>query len=121
MRLFRPAVMCAAVLTLAARADAAFITNGSFETPTVPIGGFTNFLAGSTAITGWTVVGVDSAVTNGSFTQSGITFQAQDGNQWIDLAGVTSNNRASGVTQTVPTADGRRPRVRPELLRRLGH
>jgi hypothetical protein len=33
------------------------ITNGSFESPVVPVGSFTNFASGSTGITGWTVVG----------------------------------------------------------------
>jgi hypothetical protein len=94
------------MLSLAAKADAALITNGSFETPTVPVGGLTNFLAGSTAITGWRVVGVDSAITSGSFTQSGIVFQAQDGNQLIDLAGFTSNSKTSGVSQNVATEIG---------------
>ena len=76
-------------------ASAQVILNGSFEVPLVPNGSFTNFPGGSTAITGWTVVGVDSAVTSGTFMQSGITFQAQAGNQWIDLAGVTSNSMSS--------------------------
>ncbi|HME71864.1 MAG TPA: hypothetical protein VKM54_18635, partial [Myxococcota bacterium] len=40
---------------------------------------------------------------SGTFVQSGITFQAQDGNQWIDLAGVTSNSMTSGVTQNIST------------------
>ncbi len=101
------AVACAAVLTLAvAPAEAVPIVNGSFEVPIVPFSGFTNFAAGSTAITGWTVVGVDSSVVSGSFTQSGIVFQAQNGNQWIDLAGVTSNSSSSGVTQNVATMIG---------------
>jgi hypothetical protein len=82
------------------------IVNGSFETPVVPNGSFTNFPGGSTAITGWTVVGVDSSVVDGDFTQSGITFQAQDGEQWIDMAGVTSNSSSSGVTRSVPTTIG---------------
>lgn len=82
------------------------IINGSFETPVVPVGGFTNFGGGSTAITGWTVVGVDSSVVSGNFSQSGITFQAQSGTQWLDLAGVTSNSSTSGVRQTVPTVSG---------------
>jgi hypothetical protein len=89
------------------RVHAGLIVNGSFEDPAVPIGGYTNFLAGSTAITGWTVVGVDSSVVNTSFTQSGITFNAQEGQQWIDLAGVTSNDMSSGVSQSVATTVGR--------------
>ncbi len=107
MRAIRLTVACVAVLTLAvAPTEAVPIVNGSFEVPIVPFGGFTNFAAGSTAITGWTVVGVDSSVVSGSFTQSGIVFQAQNGNQWIDLAGVTSNSMASGVRQNVATMIG---------------
>lgn len=92
-------------LGLASRGSAILI-NGSFENPIVPSGGYTNFPGGSTSITGWTVVGVDSSVVNGSFTQSGIVFNAQNGNQWIDLAGITSNSSSSGVTQNVATSIG---------------
>ena len=64
------------------------------------------YAGGSTAITGWTVVGVDSDLISGSFMQSGITFQAQEGAQWIDLAGHTSNSQSSGVTQDIATTIG---------------
>lgn len=87
-------------------ASANLIINGSFESPIVPSGSFTNYSGGSTAINGWKVVGADSAIVNTTFTQSGITFQAQDGNQWIDLAGVSSNSQTSGVTQDVHTVIG---------------
>jgi hypothetical protein len=86
-----------------APASANLLVNGSFETPLVPAAFYTNYPGGSNAIPGWTVVGVDSAIVNTAFTQSGITFQAQDGSQWIDLAGITSNSTSSGVTQTIPT------------------
>jgi len=79
------------------------IVNGSFETPTVPNGGFTGFLNGSTAITGWTVVGADVAIISGTFMQSGITFQAQSGAQWLDLSGTQSNTPSTGVRQLVST------------------
>ncbi len=95
----------------ASAAGANLIVNGSFEAPSVPVGGYTNVGGGSTAISGWLVVGVDSALTSGSFQQSGITFQAQQGSQWLDLAGVTSNSSASGVRQTVPTAVGRQYQI----------
>lgn len=72
----------------------------------MPVGGYINYLGGSTAITGWTVVGVDSSIVNTTFTQSGVTFNAENGNQWIDLAGVTSNSMSSGVTQSVGTMIG---------------
>jgi hypothetical protein len=97
----------ACVTALAAKpALANLIVNGSFETPTVPNGSYINYPGTSTAITGWTVVGVDSAVTSTNFTQSGVTFNAEDGNQWIDLAGVTSNSMTSGVTQSIGTVIG---------------
>ena len=101
------ALACAAAMTVsvgAARAD--LIINGSFEEPLVPVGGYTNFLAGATGITGWTIVGIDSTVVNTAFTQNGITFQAQNGNQWIDLAGIRSNSMTSGVKQVVVTTPG---------------
>ncbi len=103
----RLAVACVAVLTLAlAPAKANLIVNGSFEVPLVPSGGYINYPGGSTAITDWTVVGVDSSVISGTFTQAGIVFQAQNGNQWTDLAGVTSNSSSSGVRQIVATTIG---------------
>jgi hypothetical protein len=37
---------------------ATLLTNGSFETPVVPVGSFSSFAVGSSAITGWTVVGL---------------------------------------------------------------
>ena len=97
--------VCLAVLTtIQSRAN--LIVNSSFETPLSPVGSFITYAGGSTAITGWTVVGVDSSVTEGSFIQNGITFQAQDGNQWLDAAGFNSNSMTSGVTQNVPTIVG---------------
>ncbi len=83
---------------------AQIITNGSFETPTVPVGSFTSYASGSTGITGWTVVGASGgvAVVSGTFTQSDITFPAEDGVQWLDLTGV-STNAVEGVEQTVTT------------------
>lgn len=98
---------CGVMLILpAAQAAANLVVNGSFESPAAPAGGYLNYAGGSTAIPGWTVVGVDSAVVNKTFTQNGIVFESEDGNQWLDLSGVTSNSRSSGVTQDVPTTTG---------------
>src|SRR4029077_9755692 len=88
------------ILVMPARGQ---IVNGSFEIPLVSVGGFSNFSGGSTAITGWTVVGVDVTVISGSFSQSGITFQAQSGAQWLDLTGSQSNSPSTGVRQLVST------------------
>lgn len=94
------------MMALAATPASAQIINGSFEIPIVPTGSFTSYPGGSTAITGWTVVGVDTAVISGTFMNSGITFQAQDGNQWIDLTGFNTNSSLNGVTQDVTTTIG---------------
>jgi hypothetical protein len=96
---------------LASQARAAnVIVDGSFEDPTVPIGSFTLFNSGTTFGTGnpWSVVGPSGGnvgIVYKNFSQSGITFPAQDGNQWIDLTG-TSNSPAEGVQQTVATTIG---------------
>ncbi len=97
-------IMGLAVMFLTAGQVHAGFINGSFESTPVAAGTFTNYLGGSN-IGGWTIVGVDSAIVN-SAVQSGITFQAQDGNNWIDLAGVNSNSPTSGVTQSVSTMIG---------------
>lgn len=102
----RPAGAVIALCMLQGPAAANLLVNGSFEAPIVTPGSFQNFGAGSTLITGWTVVGVDSAVVSDTFVQSGITFNASEGSQWLDLAGVTSNSMLSGVTQTVATVAG---------------
>ncbi len=97
------------VAVAATPAVANLVANGSFEMPAVPVGGTATFGAGSTAITGWTVVGVGAdaaSLVSTSFTQSGVTFQAQDGQQWIDLAGHLSNAQTSGVTQNIATTLG---------------
>jgi len=84
------------------------ITNPSFETPVVPVGNFQVFNSGSTAITGWTVTGpagTNVGVVNTTFVQNGVTFEAQDGNQWLDLTGLNSNS-SEGIMQSVATTPG---------------
>ena len=55
------AIVLVGVLTASAGASAALIANGSFETPIVPIGSFTDFAVGSSALTGWSVFGPGGA------------------------------------------------------------
>ena len=84
------------------------LTNGSFETPTVPPGGFTTFPAGSALIPGWTVfgpAGTDVAIVSTTFSQNGVSFVAQEGVQWLDLTGLNSNS-TEGVSQAVATTPG---------------
>ncbi|MGO9097400.1 MAG: DUF642 domain-containing protein [Bryobacteraceae bacterium] len=94
------------LLALPMHAAADPIINGSFETPVMNPGTYQDFGVGSTGITGWTVVGDDSvSLVSGAFTQESIAFVAEDGSQWVDLAGQSSNN-VEGVEQTVATTVG---------------
>lgn len=98
---------CVALLALgAAPARAGNIVNGSFEAPMVPVGGFLNYFGGSTAITGWTVEGTGVSIVSGTFSQNGILFQAENGNQWLDLTGDGFNSHSDGVAQNVTTVVG---------------
>src|SRR5882724_10956401 len=102
------AVLFAAAIGLPTAKAVNIVANGSFETPTVPVGGFTTFASGSNAISDWTVVGPSGtsiAIINETFTQFGFTFPAQDGVQWLDLTGLNSNT-TDGVQQTVATTPG---------------
>jgi Protein of unknown function (DUF642)/PEP-CTERM motif len=93
-----------AVFSSATAFGANLLTDGSFETPTVPVGGFTNFGSGAT-FGGWTVVGPQSSIVSGSFAQNGISFVAEDGTQWMDLTG-DGSNVSEGVQQSVATVAG---------------
>jgi hypothetical protein len=103
--LLRLIVGALAIAFMCSTAQANLITNGSFETPLVQTGGFTNFGTGSTSITGWTVVGPQASIVSGSYASSGLRFPAEDGNQWMDLTGDVSI-RGEGVMQTVATTAG---------------
>lgn len=90
--------------------QAGLIVNGSFEEPTVPNGGFTNFNVGSSLLTGWNVFGpsgTNVSIVSGSFSQFGVSFPAEDGKQWLDLTGDGSNT-TEGVSQSVATTVGDR-------------
>jgi len=90
-------------------AHANLLTNGSFEIPVVPAGGFANFFTGSTAISGWTVTGPSASIVSGTYSPGGgFTFPAEDPtpkSQWLDLTGDVSN-QFEGVKQTVTTVPG---------------
>ena len=80
-------VLAAAAFAMTVPANAAFIVNGSFEAPSV---GVSYYSAGSTAITGFTVVtlpgGGDVQLTNNT-AFGGVGAVASDGVQFLDLTG----------------------------------
>lgn len=101
------AIAIAALLSVSGAAHAQ-IVNGGFETPITTPGFYTDFSSGSTALTGWTSVGpagTDVAVVSTSYVQLGVAFEAQSGNQWLDLTGDGSNS-TDGVSQSVATTAG---------------
>jgi hypothetical protein len=108
--MYRP--LLAVLIALAGiDARANLITNGSFETtrPAVAAGTFGLFTPGSTGVTGWTVVGAagtNIGVVNTLFTQSGLSFPAEDGSNEVDLTGLNSNNDTEGLQQTIATTIG---------------
>ncbi|HEX7915162.1 IPTL-CTERM sorting domain-containing protein [Rudaea sp.] len=83
------------------------IVNGDFETPATPAGGYIDYPSGSTALTGWTVIGAANGI---STVSSGVsvgccTFPAQNGSAWLDLTGYGTNSN-EGIQQTVATTAG---------------
>jgi hypothetical protein len=82
------------------------VKDGGFEAPNVG----TSYQLFSTAqsFTSWRVVGAPGTVApiSGKFTQGPFTFNAQSGNQWIDLTG--TSNTATGISQSVATKKGKR-------------
>ncbi len=98
-RLHRLALAAGLMLSaVAAQAQTNLLTNGSFETPSIPGNDFLLYQQGSTAITGWTVVGADTQLTRGEFVP------ASNGSQWIDLTGINGYNkglRSDAVATTI--------------------
>lgn len=63
------------------------VTNGSFEAPNIVGGGYVLYTTGSTAITGWTVLGnAGESIQLTPDTYMGL--QGSDGRQWLDLTGI---------------------------------
>ena len=99
-------------------AQAALITNGSFENPNSTFtdntpGGNTamNLSVGATSVTGWTVI--NDAITwikGPSFALS-----TPAGEYFLDLTGTTSNSPYGGVSQSIATTFGTMYRVSFQL------
>jgi hypothetical protein len=106
LRTSPPLIAVVALLSGTAHANANLLNNGSFEIPSTPAGRSTNFANSSSAITGWTVVGLRAALVEEKFTSFLLQFPASAGSQWLDLTGATSSD-LGGVEQTVPTIAGK--------------
>lgn len=71
---------------------AATITNGSFEEPVAPVGGFATYNPGSGSLTGWTISGASIDHIGAGF------WQASDGVQSVDMNG---SRGAASLSQMV--------------------
>jgi hypothetical protein len=98
-------LLFSSLLLVPLASHANLIANGSFETssPLAPAGGFACTPAAT--ISGWSISGGSVCVVNTLFTQSGFTFPAQDGAQWLDMTGFNSNAPVL-VSQAVATVAG---------------
>ncbi len=84
-----------------AQAAPNLLTNGSFETPNIAGNNYAFYGTGSTAVTGWTVVGADTQLTRTEFVP------AAHGKQWIDLTGQYGYDKGLR-SDAVATAIGQR-------------
>lgn len=89
----------------AASAATNLVTDGSFESPNVLAGGnYVLFNAGSTGITGWTVLAPTPAESVALNPDTFLGLKASDGRQWIDMTGDTGYNkglRSDAIATTV--------------------
>jgi len=99
------AVVAFAVLGSSARAD---VVNGGFETttPPVPAGGLITVPAGGTGIAPWTVTGTDVLVINTTYAEDGLTFNAFEGRNALDITGNNNSNPNNAISQTLATTAG---------------
>ncbi|HEY1686627.1 MAG TPA: carbohydrate binding domain-containing protein [Tepidisphaeraceae bacterium] len=89
----------------AARAN--LILDGSFETPVVGAGSYVDYTPGPMGP--WTVVGNDVLLINTTYTEPSngiLAFNAEDGNQSLDLTGAGNTSPNDGVEQTITTTPG---------------
>ncbi len=99
----RIALAAALLATAAVPASAAeLLVNGSFETPTVTPGTFTQYGNGGN-IGGWTVSGNDVLAIDNGYSEANVDFEAQSGLVALDLTGA-GNTGANAVSQTVTLA-----------------
>ena len=94
-------------VAIPASASSNLLLDGNFSSPVVGVGSYSLFSTGTTLST-WRVVGAagNVGIVSGSFQQGGFTFEADHGDQDLDLTG--SSNSPTGVAQTVPTTVGAR-------------
>jgi hypothetical protein len=100
-----PLALLASLLASSAGAATNLVSNGSFEGPNVLAGGnYVLYAAGSTGITGWTVLAPTAVESVSLNPDTYLGLKASDGRQWIDMTGVTGYDkglRSDAIATTV--------------------
>lgn len=109
----RRSIHALVALTMAGAACSAsatnLITNGGFEAPAVPAGGYTIYGAGGD-IGGWTVTGSSVLTLATDYAEPGVTFPAHSGLVSLDITGA-GNTGNGGVQQSLTLAVGAQYRL----------
>jgi hypothetical protein len=97
----------AAIFGITTTTNANLVNNGSFESPDVlsQSSGLDLYLTGSTAITGWTVVGPTASDSIQLVPDTFLGLQASDGHQWVDLTGDVGYNKGL-ISDAIATSVG---------------
>jgi len=87
------------------------IADGGFEKPTLPVGSFANFATNQAIGNAWKVLGPAGDPEAGALVQTklkenGITLNAQQGLNSIDVSGAGAQPVGTGVQQTINTTNG---------------
>ena len=83
------------------------VVNGGFEAAPSPANGYILYAGGAT-FPGWTATGHDVGTIDGGYSEGGLVFNANSGNNAIDLTGAGNTGAADGITQTIATIAGKR-------------
>jgi len=81
------------------------IVNGGFEIPVLPAGGLQDFTTAGQGLPGWTVVGNDVLLLQTTYAEpgNGVTFNAGQGLNALDITGIGNSGLSDGVSQIVTT------------------
>lgn len=103
--LFRGVALAGALVALAsiAQSTRADVVNGDFESPVLGSGGALDIPGGSASLPGWTVVGNDVLLLDTHYSEpgNGVKFNANTGQQALDITGAGNTGPTDGVEQTV--------------------
>lgn len=81
------------------------VINGGFEAPALDAGGYFAF-GGGGGITGWVAPGASVATLDGAYSEGGHVFNANSGDNAMELTGLGNTGPTAQIRQTVETGSG---------------